>query len=560
MTPHKERRLAAIVAADVVDYSRMMGEDEEGTLAAMRRYRAELVEPLLNQFAGKVLKTLGDGFLIEFSSAANALRWAITLQERMAARQAGVPEERRIRFRVGVNLGDVLFEDGDVFGDGINIAARLEGMAEPGGVLIPHWVRDSLGNTLGETAFFDNGERKFKNINRPIRVWSWPRKLSSARAESKPRVFVAAFEGRSEHDARVATDLADELRAHLSRLTGLQVAADRSKAHYVVGGGVRIGSGRSRIFAHLLAVEGDRQIWSDRYDEDTEDPFEILDRCVPRIAMSLRRRVASDDADRLASRPLDEQSLEELLAVAGVSFFTPTKAGWRRGGEIAEQALQLAPQNFMALAMAAAGLGLAEELYGFRKTDEAAVSLALKRIEDALRLTNRSDMLHVTHALLLLHGRMRHPESAAAARRGLELNPEYNMGLWCLGAAQVFVGDDEAGVASATRAVNIDIRDPYVHLYSRVVAYGHLGAGRYDAATEWFQKADHLAPGLLPNLAGLAVSRWLGGDRQGAADAVARLLQEEPGFRIGEMHPLPYRDARRWAKFTEALLAAGAPG
>jgi adenylate cyclase len=208
------------------------------------------------------------------------------------------------------------------------------------------------------------------------------------------------------------------------------------------------------------------------------------------------------------------------------------KAGWHRGGEIAQQALQLAPSNFMALAMAAAGLGVAEELYGFGKTDETVKSLALKRIEETLRLSNRSDMLHVTHALLLLYGRRRHADSTAAARRGLELNPDYNMALWCLGASQVFSGDDDGGVASATRTVNIDIRDPCVHLYSHIVGYGHLGAGRCDEATEWLQKADHLAPGLPPNLMALAVSRWRSGDKEGGADVVSRLMQEEPPFVI----------------------------
>jgi len=168
-------------------------------------------------------------------------------------------------------------------------------------------------------------------------------------------------------------------------------------------------------------------------------------------------------------------------------------------------------------------------------------------------------MLHVTHSILLLHARRRHRDSAAAARRALEFNPEYNMGLWCLGAAQIFAGDNDSGAQAATRAVNIDIRDPYVHLYSRIVAYGHLGAGRYDEAVDWFRKADQLAPGLAPNLAGLAVSGWLDGDEEGARDAVNRLLEEEPEFQLRETHPLPFREVAVWDRFVGALRAAGAP-
>jgi hypothetical protein len=143
------------------------------------------------------------------------------------------------------------------------------------------------------------------------------------------------------------------------------------------------------VFARLTAIDGGRQIWSDRYDEDTNDPFELLDRCAPRMAMSVRRRVAADDAARLASRPRDELSLEDLLALAGVSFFTPTKAGWRGGGEIAEHALELQPRNFMGLAMAASGLGTAELLYGWRKPYDNVIDLAFRRIEEALRINSR---------------------------------------------------------------------------------------------------------------------------------------------------------------------------
>jgi len=553
-----ERRLAAILATDVVGYSRLMEADEAGTLARLKSLRDGLLHPTIAEHHGRIVKLMGDGTLVEFASAVDAVRCAIMLQQVVAVREADAPEGGRLMFRMGVNFGSVIVEEDDIYGDGVNVAARLEGMADPGGVLISQSVRDGMADSL-DAVFFDNGERKFKNISRPIRVWSWPRQLPSLRAQGKPRVFVANLEGSGPEEARIGADLGDELRAHLARLTGLEIATDRAKAHYVLEGAVRLAASRSRVVARLIAVEGERQIWSDRYDEDTDDPFEIFDCCAPRMAMSVRRRVAADDAERLANQPLDELSFEELLAHAGVSFFTPTKAGWRGAGEIAEQALELQPKNFMALAMAAAGLGFADYFYGFRKPDDAVTSLAFKRTEEALRLNARSDMLHVVHAGLLLFARKRHHDSAAAARRALELNPEYNMGLWMLGAAQVFSGECDAGAESAMRAVNIDIRDPYVHLYSRIAAYGHLGAGRYDKAVDWFQRADQLAPGLTLNFAGLAVSRWLDGDEDGAHHVLSRLLEEEPELRLREMHPLPYRDDINWSRFVETMRRAGAP-
>ncbi len=552
------RRLAAILAADVAGYSRLMGADEEGTIATLKDCR-NVFRSVVQIHPGRVVDTAGDSVLAVFQDDVTAVRYAIEVQDRLAERNADRPEDRRMRFRIGINSGTIVEdEDGTVYGDGVNVAARLEGMAEPGGILISQKVRETIADKL-DAVFLDNGERKFKNIARPIRVWSWPRRLAIKSPDGKPVVFVAGFEGRSEEERQLGADLGDEFKAHLSRLTGLEVAVERNNAQYVVVGTVRQAAGRSRVFARLVGVEGDKQLWSERYDEDTDDPFEVLDNCVPRMAMSVRRRIAAVDAERLANRNLEELSLEELLALAGASFFTPTKAGWSGGGHIAEQALELAPRNFMALAMAAAGLGLAEYLYGFRKPEDAVTSLAFRRLDDALRLNNRSDMLHATHACLLLHGPRRHHDGAAAARRALEFNPDYNMGLWQIGAAQTFAGDYDAGAETATRAVNIDIRDPYVHLYSRTAAYGHLGAERHGEATGWFRRADQLAPGLPHNLIGLAVSSWLDDDEEGARLAVARLLEEEPEFRISEAVAPPYRDDAARTRFVDALRRAGAP-
>jgi len=554
-----ERRLTAILAADVVGYSRLMEADEIGTFAKLKQLREQVVVPRLAGCGGRLVKLTGDGFLAEFPAAGQAVRFAVDLQEEMGRRKAPTPENQRIVLRVGINLGDVILEDGDLYGDGVNVAARLEGMAEPGGVLVSQSVQES-GAIPSQETFFDNGERKFKNIARPIRVWSWPKRLTSLRAEGKPRVFLAQFETQSDVERRFANDLGHELKSCLSRLTGLELTENRARAHYVLEGAVHIVDGRHRIFARLLSTEGENQIWSERYDERSENLFDVLDRCAPKVAMSVRRRVAADDAARLANRPLDELSVEELLALAGVSFFKPTKEGWRGGGLISEQILELQPKNFMALMMAGSGLGTADFLYGFGRPDDTVLNLAIRRVEEAVRLNNRSDVIHTAHSLLLLFGRRRHADAKAAALRSLELNPDFNMAMWALGAALTFLGEPDAGAESAMRAVGFETRDPYVHLYSRFAGYGHLDAGRLEEAREWFQRADQLAPGVGPNLAALAVSRWRAGDRPGANTAIEALLEQEPDFSVSACYPLPYRAPEAWLKFAEALRAAGAPG
>ena len=233
-----KQRLAAILAADVTGYSRLMGADERATVAALDAARL-VFRTQIESSQGRVIDMAGDSVLAVFETTTGAVSAALAVQQNLEDASSAVPEDRRMRFRIGVHLGDVIEKsDGTVYGDGVNIAARLEGMADPGGVLISQSVRDSVVDRL-DFVFFDNGERKFKNIARPIRVWSWPRQLSAARAESKPRVFVADFEGRDEEEARFAADLGDELRAHLARLTGLEIAGDRREAHYVVEGRVR---------------------------------------------------------------------------------------------------------------------------------------------------------------------------------------------------------------------------------------------------------------------------------------------------------------------------------
>ncbi len=552
-----ERRLAAIVAIDVAGYSRLMGADEEGTLATLKAHRA-VIDPISQNNGGRIVGTAGDGLLLEFPSVVAAVSFAIETQGVMAERNADIPDDRKMLYRIGINQGDVLVDGDDIYGDGVNIAARLEGLAEPGGLLISHTVHESIAGKL-DAEFADNGKREFKNIAKPVRVCSWPRRLPANRQDRKPFVVVGEFEGRSEDEKRLAEDLRDDLAAALSRLTGLEVTVDRRKADYSIHGGVHLAGRRCRLSAQLIGVDDEKQLWAERYDESTDDALEFLDRCVPRMAMSVRRLIASDDAAKLSGQNLDEMTLEHLLSASGVSFFTPTKEGWLRGGKIAELALERDPTNFMALAMAAAGYGMSEFLYGFRQPDDAVVDTAFERLEEARRQTNTSDMLISVYSLMLLYGRRRYTEAVAAAERSIQLNPEFNLGLWALGAAQAFGGKYAEGIDSATRAVDVDIRDPYVHLFSRVAGYGCYGAAEFQAASDWFWKADQLAPGLPHNLAGLAVCQWHNGDREGARGTVARLLDEEPEFRVCDIMTLPFRDVAVWDRFLEGLRAAGAP-
>jgi len=269
------RRLAAILAADVAGYSRLMGEDEEGTLAALKAMRRELGDPKVKEHRGRIVKTTGDGLLIEFSSVVDAVRCAVEVQEGMAARNADVPEARRIEFRIGINLGDIIRDGRDIFGDGVNVAARLEALAEPGGICVSRVVHDQVRDKL-DVAFEDIGEQQFKNIARPVHVWrirldAKPTAAPPLTLPDKPSIAVLPFQNlSSDPEQEYFTDgMVEEIITALSRIRWLFVIARNSSftykgqaidvkrvgrelgVRYVLEGSVRKAGGRVRITAQL---------------------------------------------------------------------------------------------------------------------------------------------------------------------------------------------------------------------------------------------------------------------------------------------------------------------
>ncbi|MFO7857269.1 MAG: adenylate/guanylate cyclase domain-containing protein, partial [Paracoccaceae bacterium] len=502
------RRSATVLIADVAGYSRLIEADEARTLARVRALFDEAAEPALAAAGGRLVKRLGDGFLAEAPDAAAAVEAALALQAAAEAREGAEPAERRLRLRIGVATGEITAERDDVFGQPVVLAARLEGMCEPGGVLVSEAVADALPPAR-RAAFRDNGPRKFRNLSAPVAVWSWPEPLRTG--EGKPRVHLAPFEGRRPEEAEAAADLTDELRAQLARLTGLELVEDRARAAYLVEGSVRLGGGGARVAAPLVSAHEALRVWDDRLREATDDPLALAEAAAPRLATALRRRIAAHEARRLADRPLDELSFEALLNRAGAAFFTPTREGWEGGGRVAEQALALRPDDFMALAMAAAGLGLAEPLYGLGATPAAVRETALARIDAALRVNGRSDMAHCARAGLLLEaGRL--GDALAAAERSLEVNPDYNMGFWMRGLALLAGGRAAEAWRDADRAAALEPNDPYVHLYLHGAGLSALSEGDAAGAAARLTAAEGRAPGVAPTLAALAVARLRAGD------------------------------------------------
>jgi len=311
------RRLCVILAADVAGYCRLMGADEDGTLTALTAHRRELIDPAIAEHAGRIVKTTGDGFLAEFASAVEAVRCAIDIQRGMAERNQGVAQERRLTFRIGLNLGDVIVHDGDLYGDGVNVAARLEALAEPGGICLSASVHEQVRDKIGAMPFEDLGEQRVKNIARPVRAYrvalglAEPAPPSVPNLPGAPSIAVLPLDNFSAdpEQAHFADGLAEDLITDLAKVDGLLVTARNSTftyksrpvnipqvgrelgVRYVVEGSVRKVDNRVRITAQLIDAATGAHIWADRYDRDLTDIFTVQDEVTREIVDAVRLRL-----------------------------------------------------------------------------------------------------------------------------------------------------------------------------------------------------------------------------------------------------------------------------
>ena len=328
------RRMAAILAADVAGYSRLMGADEEGTLARLKAHRRELVDPKIAEHHGRIVKTTGDGMLVEFSSVVEAVRCAVDIQRAMVKRNAGVLADHRIEFRVGINLGDIIIDGDDIYGDGVNVAARLEGLAEPNGICVSRVVRDQVRDRL-DLAFEDMGEKQVKNIARAVRVFRvaapaigqpTPSAKPSLALPDKPSIAVLPFQNMSGDPEQeyFADGIVEEIITALSRVRWLFVIARNSSftykgravdvkqvgrelgVRYVLEGSVRKAANRVRITGQLIDAATGSHLWADRFDGALDDIFELQDQVTASVVGAIAPKLEQAEIER-ARRKADRE-------------------------------------------------------------------------------------------------------------------------------------------------------------------------------------------------------------------------------------------------------------
>src|SRR6516162_4165673 len=425
-----ERRLAAILAADVVGYSRLVGVDEEGTLERLRVLRREVVDPTIKEHRGRIVRITGDGLLVEFVSVVDAVRCAVDTQREMALRNAEVPEDQRIEFRIGINLGDIMNDEEDIYGDGVNVAARLEALAPPGGICVSRVVRDQVRDKLNFT-FDDRGEQQVKNIARPVRVFdvkiagetmtltSYSGVAASLPLPDKPSIAVLPFQNMSGDPKQeyFADGMVEEIITALSRIRWLFVIARNSTftykgqaidikrigrelgVRYVLEGSGREGGGRVRITAQLIEAQTGAHLWADRFDGSLEDIFELQEQITASVAGVIEPALAEAEQQRVLRKPPERLDAWEACQRGLWHFHRYAAEENRVALDFFRQAIGLDP-NF-APARYGYALALQWDIWHFSARPFLEVQGAAR--EEAMRAVSLDDKDAMAHAVLGAH-------------------------------------------------------------------------------------------------------------------------------------------------------------
>jgi adenylate cyclase len=576
-----ERKLAAVLAADMAGYSRLMEADEQGTLARLRTHRIELIDPAIAKNQGHIIKTTGDGLLVEFQSAADAVRCAAEIQVRMRRRNSDVPEDRRIQFRIGINLGDLIFDDGDIYGDGVNIAARLEQMAEIGGVCITQTVHDLVCDRL-EIAFEYMGEKPLKNISRPVRVWraivegttssqAQGSEAAESRSVAKPSIAVLPFanmSGDAEQEYFV-DGLTEDIITDLSRRHELFVISRNSTfvykgqsvnirevarklgAQFLVEGSVRKSGDRLRVTVQLIDTATDAHIWAERYDRRLDDVFAIQDEVTAAIVATLPGRVEAAEQDRVARKTPASLAAYECLLAAKVRHHRSNREENALGLKLVERALELDPDYAHAHAWRGCILGQAW-VYGWCADKDAVYNEVVAELERALTLDdNDADVHRILAAIDINQNNL--TTAQYHQERALALCPNYDLVVVQQGELLTWLGRPEEGIEWIRKAMRLNPHHPerfWSHL-----GKAHFAARQYTEAIEAFMHLSAMDAGQHAFVA--AAYAWLG-DKTASAAHATRTKLLDPAFTLetflATLHYAREADAQH---LREGLIQAG---
>jgi TolB-like protein/Tfp pilus assembly protein PilF len=559
-----------------------MAADEAGTLAALKDRRKTIFDPVLKTNGGRIVKVMGDGALVEFASAVKAMEAAIELQERFAKANEGLAEDRHILLRIGINLGDVIGEGSDIYGDGVNIAARLEKLAEPGGICVSAKVYEEIrGKT--ELAVESMGEQRLKNIDRPILVYRVRARALALPAAvaypDKPSIAVLPFQNMSGDPEQeyLADGIVEEIITALSRFRQLFVIARNSSftykgravdvkqvgrdlgVHYVLEGSVRRAGGRVRITGQLIDAATGAHLWADRFEGGVEDIFDLQDQMTARVVAALAPRLEEAEIERAKRKPTESLDAYDEFLRGMAGFHQWSKEGNQDGLQHFYRAIQLDPNYAAAYGMAArmyvqrnAGGWVQDRAHELAETERLATRAAELGQDDAVALAN---------AGFALSDILGHFEDAdAMLERALGLNPNLAWAWLHSSWVKISLGEPEIALERIEQALRLSPHDPQTASFHLAKGSAQFYAGRFTEAFASAETAIRLRPGFLFYMCVAAASAALDGRMSDAQRIVTRMLQMNPALRLSDVATLiPMRRAEDAARWVDGLRKAGVP-
>jgi len=579
-----ERRLAAILAADVAGYSRLIEADEEGTLGRLKALRAEAIDPKITLHRGRIVKTTGDGLLVEFASVVDALRCAAEMQAALAEGNAALPPDRRIEFRIGINMGDIVVENGDIFGDGVNVAARLEGLAQPGGICVSVRVQEDAAGRL-DLAFEDMGEQALKNIARPVRAYrvvtsggsALPQMSSGLALPDKPSIAVLPFANMSGDPEQeyFADGMVEEIITALSRIRWLFVIARNSSftykgqsvdvkqvgrelgVRYVLEGSVRKGGGRVRITGQLIDAVTGTHLWADRFDGSLEDVFELQDKVAISVAGVIEPTLRQSEIERARRKRPDSLDAYDLYLRALPCAVAAMPEDADKALPLLGKAIELEPDFAAAHAMIA---WCHEQRYLRGGMQEETKNAALRHARQAIAAGGDDAVALATAGFVIAVAGHDFETALTAFDRSFALSSSSALALSFSSIVRAWKGDDAIAVEQGNRALRLSPVDPWIYMPYIGLAYAHFAAGRFEETVAAASLATQSNPRFtVPQILHTAALGCL--DRkEDAKTAVQRLLELQPGITAAAaILSARYVDPKNIAALENALRRAGLP-
>jgi adenylate cyclase len=578
-----ERRLIAILAADVAGYSRLMGVDEEGTHKQLKALRSELVDPQIGQHRGRIIKNTGDGLLAEFVSVVDGARCAFEIQRGMAERNTFVAQDKRIDLRIGIHIGDVIIEPEDIFGDGVNIAARLEGIADPGGVCFSQSAYEQIKDKF-DVVFVPGGDQHLKNIAQPIAVYrvqfgNTATTLSGLALPEKPSIAVLPFDNMSGDPGQeyFVDGMTEEIITGLSRIRWLFVIARNSsftyKGHpvdvkqagremgvrYLLEGSVRKSANSIRITTQLIDATTGAHLWADRFDGELTNIFDLQDQVTASVVGALGPKLQQFEIERAKRKPTDNLDAYDcyLRALANVHYMD--RSAMEEGLRYCYQAIELDPEFATAYAMAA-WYHARSNVNGWTVDHQKNAAEAERLVKRATILANDDANVFSLSGIALAFAAFDVEGGADLVDQAITLNPNLAWGWNYSGWIRLHLGHWEIALKHIAHAMRLSPLDALKYNMQAGMAFANFLGGHFDEAATWVERALRAKPNYLPSIRIAVVNNVWRGQIEEAKRLMLTLRELDPKLRLSNLKArIPLRNPTDFARYEEGMRQAGLP-